>query len=85
MCLFPLQYDTQFDALLNKSRNKKVTTVSGVDEVTHWLAVRLPPSITTVPDEGVVTGGPLFVGAIVDDHRRSPTTISMKIALSWVD
>ena len=69
MCLFPLQYDTQFDALLNKSRNKKVTTVSGVDEVTHWLAVRLPPSITTVPEEGVVTGGPLFVGAVVDDLR----------------
>ena len=34
----------------------KVTTVSGVDEVTHWLAVRLPPSIATVPEGGIVTG-----------------------------
>ena len=33
-----------------------MTTVSGVDEVTHWLAVRLPPSIATVPEGGVVTG-----------------------------
>ena len=46
-----------------------MTTVSGVDEVTHWLAVRLPPSITTVPEGGIVTGGPLVSGAVVDDHR----------------
>jgi len=34
----------------------QVTTVSGVEEVTHWLAVRLPPSIRTVPEQGIVTG-----------------------------
>ena len=33
-----------------------MTTASGVEEVTHWLAVRLPPSIATLPEGGIVTG-----------------------------
>merc|ERR550517_687175 len=34
----------------------QVTTVGGVKEVSHWLAVRVPPSIRAVPPGGAVTG-----------------------------
>jgi len=34
----------------------QVTTVGGVEEVSHWLSVRVPPSIRAVPPGGAVTG-----------------------------